>query len=515
MRVIGGSPLESPAYDFLLTSGSPPLQHLRLNDPDTARNPYINFTSSLQTYANHEEALHLLQALAAIYKPVMKTHGLHVNHLQEFEPNNEFAGRNWNAGENIEMVLRRRNDHSRFLPFGLICAVFAHELAHNVHMNHVPRLHGALTRQLTTEWKDLQKRGYYGDGFWSGGQRLGDESWRVGDAAGASASNLFPDTLCGGARRRRAAGNRKRRRRRQQPGNEATTTRHKKGTPSLHTGAQTAANTSRTAGKRRAVQLPGQGTRIDGRNEIPRASAKSSAYKLDENSTFRKRASTNAARDLRAAAAMRRIAGGGAVGGVDKGDDDEKHGEGGDLKAGAVGEQSVKSERRQQRSINDWMAAGGVTSNGQPSEEEENVNDGDPGESSHTEDEDEYSSHTEEEAEDVPAETPDDAQAQRQLGLEWQGLLDQVKCGVAGGSGGGANDQQVKSESASAQPSGSGASRGGKAAAVRQVGSKTAANQSVPREQRNEPAARAGAYATADSDSDDDVVFVSSNPRRG
>lgn len=105
--------------------------HLRLNDPNTSRNPYINFITSLDRYPNHADALSILQRLAALFKPIMKAHGLQINSLEEYEPNDEFGGRNWNAGENIEMVLRSKLDHTRFLPFGLICYVFAHELAHN------------------------------------------------------------------------------------------------------------------------------------------------------------------------------------------------------------------------------------------------------------------------------------------------------------------------------------------------------------------------------------------------
>lgn len=386
----------------------------------------------MQTYTNHADALFRLQQLSAIFKPIMKSHGLQVNHLMEFEPNNEFAGRNWNAGENIEMVLRRRDDPSKFLPFGLICAVFAHELAHNVHMNHVPRLHGALTRQLTKEWKELQRKGYRGDGFWSGGKRLGDEAWSTGDAQGVG-DGLFPDALCGGARRRKAARRPGVKRKRKTTGNSSTTTRHKKGQPSLHTGAQTAANTSRTAGKRRAVELPGQGSRIDGRNHIPTATAKSQDYKLDENSTFRKRATTNAARDLRAAAALKRMH---AMKTDPEGD------------AAGVKQQDEETKKplqgRQQRSIGDWMVredakkgAGASAETNLPSDPSASSDVGSPTESegeadSQTEDDEE--SETEEE--DIPEEVPDDPQAKRQLGLEWDGLLSQVKCGSTSGYAG-------------------------------------------------------------------------------
>lgn len=276
-------------------------QHLRLNDPDTSRNPLVNFVSALDRYPNQQDALLRLQQLSAVFRPVMKRHGLTINSLEEYEPNPEFAGRNWNAGETIEMVLRTHS--GAFLPFGLVCGVFAHELAHNVHMNHVPSKHGALTRQLSDECRELRRKGYHGDGFWSGGQRLGDTAWVRGE--GEVTSESVPQSLCGGAWRK---GSRKRTKRKRQSGGEPRK-RRAKGVPSLRTGAQTAANTERAAGRRRAdMALPGQGSRVDGQNHLPTASAKSDTYKSDPNSTFRKRANASSARDVRAAAAMRRIA---------------------------------------------------------------------------------------------------------------------------------------------------------------------------------------------------------------
>lgn len=114
--------------------------HLRLNDPDTSRNPYINYITSLPSYPDHEEAHRRLQQLAALFKPIMKKHGLQINSFEEYEPNPEFSGRNWNAGENIELVLRRRGTRKGeaggggWLPFPLLCYVFSHELAHSFEM---------------------------------------------------------------------------------------------------------------------------------------------------------------------------------------------------------------------------------------------------------------------------------------------------------------------------------------------------------------------------------------------
>ncbi|KAN0061332.1 hypothetical protein ACQY0O_006178 [Thecaphora frezii] len=172
--------------------------------------------------------------------------------------------------------------------------VFCHELAHIKHMNHIPSLHGKLDRELRQECRNLQARGYYGDGFWSAGQRLEDNAFVSG--SGMNQLEGLPQYSCGGAYRR--ATKRKRTRR---PGGGK---RRFQG-PSLHTGAQTAPNTK--GGRRIKREMPGQGSRVDSNNTLPPATAGSRAYKDDPNSTFRKRATSQLARDLRVEAAVRRM----------------------------------------------------------------------------------------------------------------------------------------------------------------------------------------------------------------
>jgi hypothetical protein len=74
--------------------------HLRLNTLESNPNPHINFITSLPAdgQAATDSARELLRALAAQIKPVMKAHGFTVNSFEEYEYNNVFAGRNWNAG---------------------------------------------------------------------------------------------------------------------------------------------------------------------------------------------------------------------------------------------------------------------------------------------------------------------------------------------------------------------------------------------------------------------------------
>ncbi|KAJ1023235.1 hypothetical protein NDA16_003388 [Ustilago loliicola] len=272
--------------------------HLRLNDPDTSRNKHINYITALPQYVDSEQARHRLLQLAAQVQPVMKKHGFQINSLEEFEWNREFAGRNWNNGETVELVLRRQD--GSFAPLQWVLMVFCHELAHIKYMNHIPSQHGKLDKELRNECRQLQTRGYYGDGFWSAGQRLEDNAFVAGN--GMNSLQGLPEYSCGGAFQSKPSKGRSRKRRRTAP--NGFRKRDFRG-PSLHTGAQTAPNTK--GGRRVQTSLPGQDSRVDGHNHLPKASDFDSSYKADTNSTFRKRTQTASARELRAQAAMRRL----------------------------------------------------------------------------------------------------------------------------------------------------------------------------------------------------------------
>ena len=53
------------------------------------------------------QARAILDQLAAVFEPLMRETGISVRSLEEANYNRVFAGRNWNAGEVIELVLRR------------------------------------------------------------------------------------------------------------------------------------------------------------------------------------------------------------------------------------------------------------------------------------------------------------------------------------------------------------------------------------------------------------------------
>ncbi|KAH7887774.1 WLM-domain-containing protein [Phlebopus sp. FC_14] len=256
--------------------------HLRLNERESNPNPFVNFISVLpMADATAEGAAHqLLRGLAAQVKPVMKAHGFAVNSLEEYEYNRVFAGRNWNSGETIELVLRGQNGSLQRTDW--LMSTLCHELAHIKHMNHGPAFQ-ALWRQLQQEVRALRSRGYFGDGYWSSGTRLADSAMVAGQ--GIQIGDL-PEYMCGGAHARaRPFPFRRHRSRADAAG------------PSLHTGPQ-------TAKKRRT------GSRITNSNAFTSAGMRLNGG-ADDNKTigkgFRKKAGSKRAREEHALVAEKRI----------------------------------------------------------------------------------------------------------------------------------------------------------------------------------------------------------------
>ncbi|KDR76338.1 hypothetical protein GALMADRAFT_476977 [Galerina marginata CBS 339.88] len=255
--------------------------HLRLNEKETNPNAYINFITALKSNEEDEdEARKLLRALAAQVRPIMKAHGFAVNSFEEYEYNQVFAGRNWNSGETVELVLRRSD--GSFYPNYWLMSTLCHELAHIKHMNHGPAFQ-ALWSRLRAEVRQLQDRGYYGDGYWSSGQRLRDSA-RVGEE-GLEAGE-FPEYMCGGAQSRARPTARRRR--------QNARGKRREVVPSLHTGAQTAKKRKSGARVTSKYAFVGEGM----------------ALADDGNGTgFGKHAASKRAREERALAAERRLLG--------------------------------------------------------------------------------------------------------------------------------------------------------------------------------------------------------------
>ncbi|CAE6465206.1 unnamed protein product [Rhizoctonia solani] len=171
----------------------------RFNTKTPSPNPYFNFITSLPSYIDapnlpsQDDAQELLQALVAQVRPLCKKHGFNVNSFEEYEYNTVFLGRNWNAGETIEIVLRRSN--GSFHNIQHLVQVVCHE-----HMNHLAGFQ-QLNAQLCREVAALRAKGYYGDGMYSSGTRLSDSAEVAGRGLGASDFDL-PEYMCGGAQER-------------------------------------------------------------------------------------------------------------------------------------------------------------------------------------------------------------------------------------------------------------------------------------------------------------------------
>lgn len=136
----------------------------------------------------------------------MKQHHLSVTTLEEYEPNREFVGRNFNGGEIIQLVLKARSGH--WLPFSYVQMVMMHELAHCVQMNH-SRAFWKVRNLYADQMRALWGRGYTGDGMWGRGALLATGAFEADAAAGGEE---LPEHLCGGAYRSRRRSGAKRRR---------------------------------------------------------------------------------------------------------------------------------------------------------------------------------------------------------------------------------------------------------------------------------------------------------------
>ncbi|KAK0193763.1 WLM domain-containing protein [Armillaria mellea] len=254
--------------------------HARFNEKEPNPNPHVNFITPLPD-SDQDDARQLLRALAAQVRPVMKVHGFVVNSLEEYEHNTVFTGRNWNNGETVELVLRRPG--GSFLPTYWLMSTLCHELAHIKHMNHGAAFQ-ALWKQLRTEVRNLQDRGYYGDGYWSAGTRLADSAKIAGE--GIDPGDL-PEYMCGGAQTRSRPSATRRRR----------SGRRGEVVPSNHTGRQTAKR--RKGGGRVTSKYAFQGEGLSLNDSTSEGGLKGTGFK--------KQAGSKRAREERALAAERRL----------------------------------------------------------------------------------------------------------------------------------------------------------------------------------------------------------------
>ncbi|TFA97614.1 hypothetical protein CCMA1212_010653 [Trichoderma ghanense] len=174
-----------------------PIGIQRLNAKTSQPNPHIVFIKPLKG-RDEKIAQDFLERIAAQCLPVMRKHHIHVMSLEEFPPNREFVGRNFNAGEVIQLVLKAPGS-GRWLPFNYVQMVMMHELAHCAQMNH-SRAFWAVRNQYAEQMQVLWAEGYKGDGLWGKGATLGTGEWEKNSIL---ADEVLPEHLCGGTYRSR------------------------------------------------------------------------------------------------------------------------------------------------------------------------------------------------------------------------------------------------------------------------------------------------------------------------
>lgn len=135
--------------------------------------PLVRSYRHLADFPRAAEALDTLKRIASAVKPLMRARGWKVPELAEFYPDqHNLLGLNVNRGQKILLRLRHPADRNQFLAREQVTDTMLHELAHIVRGPHDERFH-ALWNQLRDEHEALLSKGYSGEGFLSGGRRLG------------------------------------------------------------------------------------------------------------------------------------------------------------------------------------------------------------------------------------------------------------------------------------------------------------------------------------------------------
>ncbi|KAI8635339.1 WLM domain-containing protein [Xylariaceae sp. FL1651] len=174
-----------------------PLGFERLNARKSQPNDHINFIKPLK---GPDEAIaqDFLERIAAQCLPVMREHHIFVMSLEEYQPNREFVGRNFNAGEVIQLVLKSPST-GRWLPFNYVQMVMMHELAHCKQMNH-SKAFWSVRNKYADQMRGLWSHKYTGEGLWGRGALLKTGEF---EANTVLADDVLPEHLCGGTYRSR------------------------------------------------------------------------------------------------------------------------------------------------------------------------------------------------------------------------------------------------------------------------------------------------------------------------
>jgi hypothetical protein len=162
----------------------------RLNERTQRPNALINFIRTIPGPSS-PTAENILNRVAAVCYPFMKANMILVQAIEEFPYNTEFVGRNFNAGEVIQLVLRDRN--GRWLPQRMVEMVMVHELAHCKQMNH-SKAFWKVRDEYAVDLRGLWAKGYTGEGIWGRGRGLETGALQMEETDAAD----IPEHLCGG-----------------------------------------------------------------------------------------------------------------------------------------------------------------------------------------------------------------------------------------------------------------------------------------------------------------------------
>ncbi|OZJ03788.1 hypothetical protein BZG36_03008 [Bifiguratus adelaidae] len=136
-------------------------------------NELIGSLKPLKTKQRRDDALKLLQRMAANVKPIMKRRGWKVERLEEFFPKNpNLLGLNVNRTTKICIRLRPHFDENAFLDYDSLLGTMLHELTHIVHGPHDAKFY-ALLEELNKELDELLAKGITGEEFGGTGRKVG------------------------------------------------------------------------------------------------------------------------------------------------------------------------------------------------------------------------------------------------------------------------------------------------------------------------------------------------------
>ncbi|KAH7364509.1 WLM domain-containing protein [Rhexocercosporidium sp. MPI-PUGE-AT-0058] len=180
-----------------------PLGWERINVKQSQPNKNIVFIKPLPG-PDETTSKDYLERIAAQCLPIMNRHHLAVVSLEEYEPNLEFWGRNFNNGEVIQLVLKSPST-GHWLPFNFVQMVMMHELAHNKQMNH-SKAFWAVRNEFAAEMKGLWEKKYTGEGLWGRGVLLENGAFARDTL---ESGEVLPEHMCGGTFRSRGGKKRK------------------------------------------------------------------------------------------------------------------------------------------------------------------------------------------------------------------------------------------------------------------------------------------------------------------